>query len=139
MRIVYEDAHLIEVEVCASMNGWTAETRAYASAEEIIESARRLRDWVSQPSAPFMLELGADTGIGWASLRFYLIDKSGHLMCHLRLATMSSTFPKPREEETWRLSLEVPTEPALIDRFSDELVSMASNRRGEAVLRGVLK
>jgi predicted glycoside hydrolase/deacetylase ChbG (UPF0249 family) len=138
MRVVYDDDDLIEIEICPSVKGWTAAARVYASAQQTAESARPLREWVSRPVQPFALDIGGVNGVnGWACLRFYIIDKSGHVTCHLQLASM--VLDEPQEEDTWRLSLEMRTEPALIDSFVQELESMAADRAGEAVLRGVLR
>jgi hypothetical protein len=133
LRVVYDDPHLIEVEARVVAGAWSGTTRAYTAPDSLGEAARGLLAWATRPHEQFALEAGSDTGIGWASLRWYMIDRSGHLVCHVQLATASAS---DRPEGIHRLALEFPTELGLVERFARQLASVAEARSGEAVLAG---
>jgi hypothetical protein len=133
LRVVYEDLHLIEVEARVVAGAWSGITRAYTGAVSLEQAARGLMDWTARPCNECALDAGADTGIGWVSLRWYTVDRAGHVFCHVQIAT---TDESGRPEGVRRLGLEFPTEPALVGRFARQLVALAKSRTGEAVLAG---
>jgi hypothetical protein len=135
LRVVYEHRpDLIEVEARVAAAGWSGITRAYTGRVSLCEEARGLSAWTARPRDVFALEAGADTGVGWLSLRWYTIDRAGHLACHVQIAT---TAESSRPEGVRRLSLEFLTEPALVERFARQLISVAESLTGEAVLAGI--
>ena len=77
------------------------------------------------------MEAGADTGIGWAHLRWYALDRAGHLACYVRLATQHIGS---RPESVRRLAMEMPVEPFSVERFARQLITVAETLTGEAVL-----
>jgi hypothetical protein len=125
--------HLIEVEVQVVAGDWSGITRAYTTRESLIEGAHGLLALAARPQEQFALEAGSGTGIGWASLRWYMIDRSGHLVCHVRIATAEESG---RPEGAKRLALEFPTELGLVERFARQLASVAESLTGEGVLAG---
>lgn len=133
LRVVYDDPHLIEVEVRVVAGEWSGTTRAYTTSGSLGEGARGLLAWASRPHEPYTLEAGTDTGIGWVSLRWYTIDRSGHLVCHVQIATAGGG---DRPEGVRRLALEFPTELGLVERFARQLGRIAESLIGEAVLSG---
>ncbi len=133
LRVVYDDPHLIEVEVRVVAGDWSGTTRAYTTPGLLGEGARGLLAWATRPHVPFSLEAGTDTGIGWVSRRWYTINRSGHLACHVRMATADESR---RPEGVRRLALEFPTELGLAERFARQLMSVAESFAGEAVLAG---
>jgi hypothetical protein len=134
LRAVYDDPHLIQVEVRVLAGDWCGTTRAYTTPDRLGEGARGLLAWAARPHEQFALEAGTDTGIGWVSLRRYMIDRSGHLVCHVRFATASES---DRPNGVRRLALEFPTELGLVERFARQLASVAEARSGEAELASV--
>jgi hypothetical protein len=134
LRVVYDDLpDLIEVEARVVADDWSGVTRAYTAPVSLGEEARGLLAWAERPREEFALEAGADTGIGWLSLRWYAIDRAGHLACHVRIATRAETS---RPESVRRLCLEFSTEPSQVERFARQLASLAESLAGEAVLIG---
>jgi hypothetical protein len=89
--------------------------------------------WTACARDEFTLDAGADTGIGWIQLRWYPVDRAGHLACHVKLATGAIGG---RPEEVRRLSLEMPTEMASVERFARQLIALAETLAGEAVMLG---
>jgi hypothetical protein len=133
LRVVYDDSHLIEVKVRVVAGDWSGTTRAYTTPGSLGDGARDLLAWSARPHEPFALEAGSDTGIGWVSLRWRTIDRSGHLVCHVRFATAEES---DRPEGVRRLALQFPTELGLVERFARQLMSIAESLTGEAVLDG---
>ena len=135
LRVVYEDLpDLIEVEARFAAGDWSGITRAYTGQVSLAEEARGLLAWTERPREEFALEAGSDNGIGWLSLRWYTIDRAGHLACHIRVAT---TAEGSRPESVRRLSLEFRTEPALVELFARQLIALAESLDGEATLTGL--
>ena len=109
IRVIYEDLpDLIEIEARIVFGDWSAVACAYTSPSSFAEHAHGLLAWSQRPVEEFSMEAGADTGIGWASLRWYTVNRPGHLACHVRLATQNIGS---RPESVRRLALEVPGEP----------------------------
>ena len=134
LRVVYEDLpDLIEVEARIVADDWSGITRAYTGPVSLAEEARALLTWSARPCEEFVLEAGADTGIGWLHLRWYTTDRAGHIACHVQIAMEEETG---RPEGVRRLALEFLTEPGLIERFAIQLAALAESLTGEAVLTG---
>ena len=134
IRVVYKDPHLVEVEVRVVAGDWSGVTQAYTTRDSLVEGAHELLAWAARPYEPFALEAGSDTGIGWASLRWYTIDRAGHLVCQVRIATAEESG---RPEGVKRISFEFPTELGVVERFARQLASVAASLTGEAVLAGL--
>ena len=136
IRVVYHDLpDLIEIEARVTVGEWCGVARSYTGPENMRKNADALAEWTKRPRSEFTFESGADTGIGWLSLRFYPIDQAGHLVCHVRLATDGSGYTRP--EAVRRLALEIATEPGLVEHFARHLASLAETLEGEAVLIGI--
>jgi hypothetical protein len=136
IRIVYSDPpDLIELKTSVESGDWSGTATAYASPTELINDAKALAAWSRNPVNEFRIEAGADTGIGWLVLKFIPIDMIGHLQCRITLATSDSSHR--HDEESWRLSLSMRTEPALVERFARQLVSLSAETEEEAVLEGL--
>jgi hypothetical protein len=134
VRVVYEDLpDLIEIEARVLSGDWSGITCAYTSPSSLVEKARGLLAWTDRPKEEFTLDAGADTGIGWFRLRCYAVDRAGHLVCHVNLATNAIG---DRPQGVWRLSLEIPTEMASVERFARQLLAVAETLTGEAALAG---
>lgn len=134
VRVVYDDSSLVELEARVFADDWSGSTWAYTDSLSLRSEARGLLDWTEHPQGTFALEAGADTGIGWLSLRWYATDRAGHLACHVQFATRAIN---DRPEGVRRLSLELPTETGLVERFARQLLSIAETFSGEARLEGV--
>ncbi|MBW3542614.1 MAG: hypothetical protein KY476_20315 [Planctomycetes bacterium] len=137
VHVVYDDhPDLIEIETRVGVGHWSEVASAYTSPDLLRDQAHRLLAWSRHPQGEVVVEAGANTGIGWIVLRFGTIDMAGHVVCHVELAT-GARNPHSRPEVPWRLSIEFPTEPALIERFARHLAALAESLTGVAVLEGV--
>ncbi|HUE74153.1 MAG TPA: hypothetical protein VMP01_24945 [Pirellulaceae bacterium] len=137
LRVVYEDLpDLIQLGVLVRSGEWSAHCRAYAGPTAFADEAQRLLAWVSSPIVPMRIEAGADNGIGWMLLKFYTIDRAGHVRCAVSLAT-GREDSDARTESTWRFSIEMPTELGLVERFARECIALGSDYSREARLLGL--
>jgi hypothetical protein len=131
-RVIYEDPHLLEISVRVLHGEWSAVSTAYTSLSFFTENGNALLRWVEAPDKPLRIEAGADTGIGWMVLQFYTITLSRHVRCAITLATQTGTDQRPAE--TSRLSIELPTELGLVERFARECIALGGNLKREARL-----
>jgi len=137
LRVVYSDPpDLMELEAQVQYGGWAARSIAYASPHVFSEDCQRLLEWSKAPSTPFTIEAGADTGIGWLKLVFYQVDRIGHVACSVTLAT-GQHVREARLEETWRMQIEIRTEPGLIERFARACILLGQKPDCEAKLVGI--
>ena len=138
MRVVYEDLpDLVEVETVVEVGEWRGIGTAYVSPSRLRDQASGLERWCRNPQGEIAVELGANTGIGWTVLRFYTIDMAGHVICHVQIAT-GDVPVGGRDEQAWRLAVEMPTEPRLVERFARSL-SAVSSVNDTAALFGVAR
>jgi hypothetical protein len=134
LRVVYQDEHLIQVQCCVTVDGWSGVANAYTTSADLSSLASTLQDFSSTLRGPVTWEAGADNGIGFVGLRFYAVDRSGHIRCHVRLASQAAA---ERPEEICRFAAEMPTEAGLIVAFVRQLTHVLTEFQGQAVLAGV--
>jgi hypothetical protein len=138
IHVIYEDLpSLIELETRVQSGEWAGVGRVYAVPPDILHGqAAALAKWVNQPDGECRIEAGSGDCAGWLVLRFYTVDRVKHVVCHVTLATWQFTWGRAGEES--RLSLEIPTELGLVERFARHLESLVTTLKGEALLRGVV-
>jgi hypothetical protein len=136
LRVVYEDLpDLIELGVSVRCGEWSAFSKAYTGPTMLADEARRLLAWISSPVDPISIEAGEDTGIGWMVLKFYTLDRAGHMCCAVTLATGNE--PSARPESIWRFAIEMPTELGLVERFARECIALSTDFSRDAKLQGL--
>jgi len=133
LAAVYVDEDLIELEAVIRAGHWRGRARAYTVPQCISTFITALERFADGEISEAEFTAGADTGIGLAALRFYKVDRSGHIVCHVRLATGYSTANQ-RPEEVFRLSIEVKTEAWAVIRFARQLGEMVQTQAGKASL-----
>ncbi len=132
IRVIYEDLpDLIEVETRVNAGPWSGVATAYTGPEMLRDAARGLQTWAQRPTGVFVLEAGADIGIGWLRLRCSSVGGRGAIPCQVDLAT-SSGDPLT----AWRLSLVSPVEAWSLEGFARQLERLAETLEGEAILAG---
>ena len=137
LHVIYDDLpDLIELSVRVTHGEWSAVSTAYTSPSFLTEDCKGLLHWVEAPDKPIRIEAGADTGIGWMALEFYTIDRAGHARCAITLAA-KTLKNEPRPAETSRLTIELPSELGLIERFARECIALGGNFKREARLIGL--
>lgn len=134
LAAVYDDEHLIQMECRMAVGGWSGITRAYTNQNDLRTFAEAAEQFGKTLGSSIAWEAGADAGIGLIGLRLYTIDRSGHIRCHVRLA---SDDTRHRPPELWHFAVELPTEAGLVITFALHLARVAEELRGQAVLPGV--
>ncbi len=132
VEVVYVDEPLIELAATVGAGHWRGRATAYTVPAEVRRFADALLQF-ADGGPPVAFEAGADNGIGLIALRFYRIDRSGHIACHGQLA--SGRVPtEHRPEQVSRLAVEFGAEAWAVDRFARQLAELARAQKGRAVL-----
>jgi hypothetical protein len=134
LEVVYDDEHLIQVECRVAVDDWSGVARAYTTQDDLRTFADVARRFGETSHGAAAWEAGADNSVGMVGLRLYTIDRSGHIRCHVRLASSAPTEHRP--EEIWRFAAELPTEAGQVIAFARQLAHVAEELRGQAVLEG---
>jgi hypothetical protein len=132
IEVVYVDEHLIELAATVGAGHWRGRATAYTVPTDVSRFADALLQFADGgPTAEF--EAGADNGIGLIALRFYRIDRSGHIAGHARLA--SGGIPTDhRPERISRLAVEFGAEVWAVAQFARQLAELARTQNGRASL-----
>lgn len=132
VEVVYVDEDLMQLEATVGVGHWRGQARSYTTPSDIGEFAGALRRF-ADGGLPAEFAAGADNGIGLIGLRFYRIDRSGHIACHARLA--SGEVPTDHlPEQVSQLATEFKTEAWAVGLFAGQLAEMARAQSGRASL-----
>ena len=132
LKVVYaEDGYLLGVKAAVAVGHWAGKAEAWTYAAALQKFASELMTFVENPKGEVAFVAGDPKIPGAITLRFYPIDRSKHLVCHVRLA---SDPQGDRPETIWRLEIEPPVETMAILRFAREIQTMAERLDGRAVL-----
>jgi hypothetical protein len=138
LGVVYHDEHLIELRCRVAFNGWVAIARAYTTQGELRQFAASTKQFGETLKGPAELDAGDDNGGGLVALRFYVINRAGHIRCHVRLA-LGHVPTDHRPEEVWQCAIELPTEAGLVLNFGNQLKNVAKTLSGTAELATVVR
>ncbi|MES1181469.1 MAG: hypothetical protein ABUL44_01610, partial [Flavobacterium sp.] len=83
----------------------------------------------------FLHEAGEKDSYAYFAMKFYTINTVGHLGVLVMLEINNAS--NSRSEEKDKLTLEIRTEPGLLDNFVKSLTALAINEEGEAILEGI--
>jgi hypothetical protein len=134
VAVVYVDEHLIELEVVVGAGRWCGCASAYTVSEAIATFAGALQRFAEGVDSQAEFVAGADNGGGLVALRFYRVDRAGHVACHVRIA--AGRLPQNhRPEEVCRLSIEVAAETWAVVQFARQLGELARTQAGKASLQ----
>lgn len=132
IEVVYSDEHLIQLEAIVSTDGWRGRARAYTGAPDIAAFAAALSRFANGEQTSVGTTAGDDSGIGLIALRFYRIDRAGHLAGHIALA--SDVPDDHRPEQISRLAVEFSAEVWSLTKFAAELCELARTQSGRAAM-----
>src|SRR5262245_52504317 len=134
VAVVHVDEHLMELEAVVRAGHWSGRACAYTVPQNISEFVAALKMFADGASSEAEFVAGADNGMGLVPLRFYRVDRSGHIACQVRLAT--ERLPNNlHPEQVCRLSIEVVAETWAVLQFAQHLVELARTQTGKASLR----
>jgi hypothetical protein len=131
VAVVYVDEHLIQLEARVDAGNWRGRAQAYTVPEEVATFAKALQEFAEAAVVSAEFSAGDDNGIGLIGMRFYRIDRSGHVALYIRLAT--GHMP-PRPEQVSRLWMEVRAETWGVSQFAKQLAELARAQSGRASL-----
>jgi hypothetical protein len=132
IEVVYVDEHLIQLAATVRAGHWRGRATAYTVPTDVNRFADALLQF-ADGGPPASFEAGADNGIGQIALRFYRIDRSGHIAGHAQLA--SGHVPTDhRPEQVSRLAVEFGAEAWAIAQFARQLTELARTQTGRATL-----
>src|SRR6516164_9398121 len=120
LAIVYVDDLLVELEAVLKAGDWSGRARAYTGSQDIEAFGHALKRFADAVDASAKFEAGADNGIGLIGMRFYKVDRAGHIACHVRLAT-GGLPTNCRHEEVFRLSIQLETEAWAVIQFARQI------------------
>jgi hypothetical protein len=133
LEVVYDDEHLIELQAMIGAGHWRGRARAFTVPQDIAAFAAALDRFAAGLAEAAEFTAGADNGIGLIALRFYRIDRAGHIACHARLA-LGGLPTEHRPEQMAQLAVEVGAEGDAVARFVRQLGALARARAGRASL-----
>ena len=133
VEVVYVDEDLVELEAVVRAGPWRGQAQAYTVPQDIATFVAALKRFAAGEARTADFTVGADSGIGLIALRFYRIDRAGHIVCHARLA--SGRVPTDhRPEQVAQLAVEVGAEAEAVARFGRQLEELARVCSGRACL-----
>ena len=135
LRIIWKDDDMFELEVTASNGRFLGTTEVYDQSKPLYDFANSLLGFPRTSDSVLLHETGEKDSYAYFAMRFYTIDNVGHLGVQV---TLESNVPtKYRTEEKDKMTLEIQTEPSLLDNFIKSLLTLARDEKGEAILEGV--
>jgi len=150
-EIIYQDEHLLQVEVKASNGRYAGVTTFYTQPDgkELIEFGEKLSGFPKEKGQTIGQEfgftqkelnelkehdLGLKTVMSYVGLKFFCIDKIGHSAVDVIL--LEDNYWTEREEARGEASFELRFDPASLDQFVQELSNVGVCKEGKATLRG---
>lgn len=132
LRVTYDDLpDMIEIAAELCHGRWSALAEFYVS-PKLLSDAASIVEWSRSPKAPLQYGSGIDGAAGGFILAFRTVDSAQHVGCAIQLVTREVS-----RESAPRISLEMPTELGLVERFGLECVALGRTLRGEARLIGL--
>jgi hypothetical protein len=114
LKVLWCDAHVVEIAVSISNGDFAARTTLYAAAQQLHEVAVILRGFPTSTTDARDVVLGAPDATlagGGVSLRFRCLDDVGHAVVEASVRA----DPRARGEQTARFPVRI--DPAAVDRF----------------------
>jgi hypothetical protein len=133
LKSIWKDEDMFELKVKVSNNIFSGETEVYDQFESISDFAKELMVYPQNDKILFY-EAGKKNSYSYFSMKYYPIDKNGHIGVEINIESNVSTFYRPEEKN--KLKVEIIVEPSAIDYFKNELLHLAKNEEGTAILFG---
>ena len=133
LKVIWKDEDIFELKVIASNSDFYGKTEVYDQSESLSNFALSLNDFPKSDETLFH-EAGKKDSYAYFSMKFYQIDSNGHIGVEINLESNVSTIYRPEEKD--KMKLEIIVEPSAIDNFQKELLTLAKNEEGTAILYG---
>jgi hypothetical protein len=133
LEVVSKDDDMFELQVTATNGRFYGTTKVYQTSDVLLSFANSLLGYPKE-NKTLIHEAGKKNSLSYFSMKFYSINFAGNVGIEINLE--KSLFPPYREEEKDKLKLEIIVEPNAIDRFQKQLVTLATNEDGTAIIFG---
>ncbi|MEA5405095.1 hypothetical protein VB776_19325 [Arcicella sp. DC2W] len=133
LKSIWKDEHMFELKVIASNAYFKGETEVYDQFENVADFAETLISYPKNDETLFY-EAGIKDDYSYFSMKYYPIDKNGHIGVEINIESNVSTTYRPEEKN--KLKLEIIVELNAIDNFQKELIDLVKNEDGIAILFG---
>ena len=133
LKSIWKDEHMFALKVTVSNNKFTGETKVYDQYECISDFAKELIEYPKNDKILFY-EAGEKDSYSYFSMKYYPIDNNGHIGVEINIESNVPTVYRPEEKN--KLKIEIVVEPSSIDNFQKELLHLAKNEDGTAILFG---
>lgn len=134
-EIVYKDVHLLETRISVRSGSFSGVANVYVGLNQLQETASALRGFPSSTSDIREITFGVfdrESPPGRrVRMRFYCIDKSGHVYVDSTMESASNAAGKIQS-----ICVSLPVEPTAIDSFVEELHMLGTEKTGTACLKG---
>jgi hypothetical protein len=130
---IYVDGSMVELETFFHFRRWSARATAYTQFKDLALFANQLERFAETLAGEAIFVAGDEnSSVGFLALRFYPIGRTGRFACHLRLATNAASDSRP--EEIWRVSAELKSTAAALDRFLEGMRCIGGYEGAKATL-----
>ncbi len=133
LKVIWKDDDMFELKVTASNERFFGTTEVYDTSDSLTSFAKSLIGYPTDDKT-LVHEAGEKNSYAYFSMKFYCIDKAGHIGVQINLEENVAT--EYRQEEKDKLTLEIVVEPNAIDNFQKQLIHLAVNQEGVATLYG---
>ncbi len=133
LKVIWKDDDMFELKVIASNTDFYGKTEVYDQSESLSDFALSLIDFPKSDEVLFY-EAGKKDSYAYFSIKLYQINSNGHIGVEINIESNVSTIFRPEEKN--KMKLEIIVEPSAIDSFQRELLTLAKNEEGIAILYG---
>ena len=133
LKIIWKDDDMFELKVTASNIEFRGTTELYDQPESLAKFASALIGF-PKDSETLFYEKGEKDSCAYFSMKYYIIRWSGYL--EVEICLESNVSDEYRQEEKSKVKLEIIVESNAIDNFQRELLHLAKNKEGSAILYG---
>ena len=133
LKVIWKDDDMFELRITATNGRFSGTTEVYDTSESLTSFAKSLSGYPKEDKT-LIHEAGQKDGYSYFSINFYCIDNAGHLGVEVSLEENVST--QYRQEEKDKLKHEIIVKPNAIENFQKQLLSLAKNEEGTAILYG---
>jgi hypothetical protein len=132
LKIAWKDEHCIALNISASNTNFMGSTKVYDSPTELLKFASNKLVFPNENKIVFY-ELGNKDN-SYFSMHFYQMNENGHVSVRIYIHQNNMINHNHRINE--KVEMEIMVELSGIDRFQQELITMATKQEGIATLFG---
>lgn len=136
LKVIWKDDDMFELQVTANNGRYSGMTEVYETSESLMSFANELIEYPKNKGI-ITHNCGGKDSYAFFEMKFYPIGFTGKVGVQISLE--ENVENEYREEEKDKLTMELIVEPNSIDNFQRELVLLAKNEEGEAILVGIGK